>query len=92
VGRKRFRCRVTLHPELREMRITGDFGYESAWRASPAPEGTRVAVDGRVAARGVAAAFMALGKASFLREMQADFNGHIEDLRESLSTGRPTAP
>lgn len=83
-GRKRFRAKVTLTPARYELRIQGDFGYDATWTARPSGGGTRLEVRGTVAPGGLAGALMGLARRSFLREMEADFRGHVEDLRESV--------
>jgi len=88
-GRRRFRAKVTLAPARNELRIEGDFGYDATWSARPSLNGTRLEVRGTVAPGGLAGALMRLARKSFLRQMEADFNGHVEDLRESV--GRPPA-
>lgn len=91
-GRRRFRSKVTVDRQRIQLRIAGDFGYQATWTATAEGGGTRLAVEGSVAASGVAGAFLRLAKGSFIRQMEADFAGHVEDLRDSLRADRPPAP
>lgn len=74
---------VALDPAARTVRITGGFGYDSTWRATPEGGGTRLAVRGQMG-RGVVGSILKLFERKTQKSMQADFNGHVEDLRESL--------
>jgi hypothetical protein len=88
-GRKRFTSRVTLDPGRRALSIDGDYGYKATWRAHGSGAGTRIEVTGSVDPGGVAGLFMGLAKAkrAFLREMEDDFRGHLEALREDPQGG-----
>jgi hypothetical protein len=77
---------VTLDPTARTVRIQGGMGYDATWRAAPAGAGTRLSVEGQMG-RGLVGSLMKLFQGRMQREMQADFNGHVEDLRESLGKG-----
>lgn len=89
-GRNRFVATVTLDPKARAVRIEGKMGYESTWRAEPDGAGTRVEVEGRMG-RGVVGSLMAVFASGIRREMEQDFRGHLEDLRESVGGEGPYA-
>lgn len=74
-------------PPERKLVIETPNGYVSTWRAAPDGDGTRLSVDGRVEARGPKHLMLAL-LAPFARSRtEMDFNGHVEDLKETLSKG-----
>lgn len=85
-GRERYRLTVTLDPAAREVRLAGMYGYAGVWRAAPAGTGTRVESEGRIAPTGLARLFAPLFARTFMKQMEADFRGHVADLAEELKT------
>lgn len=84
-GRRSFETDVELHPEAREVRITGAYGYRGVWRARPHPEGgTRLTVEGEMAPEGFLRLVAPLMARMLRGEMRRDFEGHVADLRASL--------
>lgn len=84
-GRKAFDLEVELAPVAREVRLHGGFGYRATWRAEPDGPGTRLVVEGEMAPSGIMRLFVPLFAKGMAKEMQADFNGHVEDLRSALT-------
>jgi hypothetical protein len=80
-----FRLTAHLDPERREVRIEGGMGYHAVWRAEPAPEGTRLRVDGKLAPGGVLGLFTPLFAKGMMREMAQDFRGHVADAEAELT-------
>jgi hypothetical protein len=83
-GREQFTMQVELAPEAREVRLSGQYGYRGAWRAEPDGAGTRVVSEGRLEPTGLARVFAPLFARMLMKQMKADFEGHVEDLRASL--------
>lgn len=86
-GRNTFESTVTLDPDRREVRIDGEHGYEGVWRAEDAGEGrTRVVSEGRMAPGNfLFKLFMPLFRGKFLRQIEQDFHGHIEEVRVEVA-------
>lgn len=78
-----WRQTVTLDPAARTVRITGGFGYDSTWSATPEGNGTRLEVRGQMG-KGVVGSILKLFEGKTQKSMQNDFNGHVEDLKETL--------
>ena len=87
-GRQRFEMQVELAPEAREVRLTGQMGYRAVWRATPDGEETRVTSEGRLEPKGLMRLFAPMFAGAFMKQMKADFEGHVTDLRESLAGGK----
>ncbi|MEA3198833.1 MAG: hypothetical protein QOE90_261 [Thermoplasmata archaeon] len=83
-GKRVFEMEARLDAKAREVRLTGAYGYRATWRAIPDGAGTRLVVEGAIEARGIAGLFAKLFGKRMLRDMQADFNGHVADARETL--------
>ena len=83
-GRQRFAMEVELAPEAREVRLRGQHGYRGAWRAEPDGAGTRVVCEGRLEPTGLARLFAPLFARMLMKQMKGDFEGHVEDLRQTL--------
>lgn len=79
-----FEMEARLDPQAREVHLTGAYGYRATWRALPEAGGTRLVVEGAIEARGVAGLFANLFGKRMLRDMEADFRGHVADAREML--------
>src|SRR5882672_10731032 len=89
-GRRRFEMQVELGPDAREVRVTGGFGYRATWKAAPdGGGGTRVTSEGGLAPSGVMRIIAPLFAKSMAKQMEDDFNGHVNDMREALA-GRKT--
>ena len=87
-GRQRFRVEAFPDAIHRQVRLVGQYGYEGVWRAEEADGGaTRLTVTGTMAPRFPVSLFMGLFWRRLERDMRNDFNGHVEDLRESLRGG-----
>lgn len=84
-GRDRFAVNVTLAPETREVHIEGQYGYRATWRAEPDGAGTRIVLEARLEPTGFARLFAPLLARMLMRQMRADFDGHVADMRSSLS-------
>lgn len=76
---------ATLDPARREVRLDGQYGYHGTWRAEPEGGGTRLVSEGRLAPTGVMRLLAPLFARAFMKQMQADFNGHVADATESLA-------
>lgn len=83
-GRRKFRLAVTLDRPRREVKLAGQFGYGSVWRATPDGDGTLLACEGRMAPRGLTRLLLFFFAGGLLREMATDFQGHLEDARHTL--------
>src|SRR5581483_8174623 len=83
-GRRSFDLDVELAPEAREVRLTGEYGYSATWRAEPAAGDTRVVVEGRLEPTGIMRLLAPLFSRGMAKQMQDDFNGHVEDMRSGL--------
>lgn len=83
-GRERFGMDVELAPGAREVRLSGQYGYRGVWRALPHGGATRVVSEGSLEPTGFARFFAPLFAGMLMKQMRADFDGHIEDMRESL--------
>ncbi|SRR5581483_2697618 len=84
-GRRSFDLDVELAPEAREVRLTGEYGYSATWRAEPAAGDTRVVVEGRLEPTGIMRLLAPLFSRGMAKQMQDDFNGHVEDMRSGLT-------
>lgn len=84
-GRDRFTLKATLDPAAREVRLEGQYGYHGTWRAAPEGEGTRLTSEGRLEPRGVMRLLAPLFAKAFMRQMRADFEGHVADATETLA-------
>lgn len=84
-GRERFPMKARLDPARREVRLEGQYGYHGTWRAEPDGSGTRLVSEGRLEPKGVMRLLAPLFAKAFLKQMQADFNGHVEDAKEELA-------
>lgn len=74
---------VTLDPSTHSYRVEGKFGYEAEWRAIPEGNATRVEFAGKLG-KGLLGSLMGLFSGKMQKSMEADFQGHLEDLRETL--------
>lgn len=83
-GRQTFEMEVELAPEAREVRLRGQFGYRGVWKATPDGSGTVVTSEGRLEPTGFAKLFAPLFAGAFMKQMQADFDGHLEDMQTDL--------
>ena len=83
-GRQTFRMEVELAPEAREVRIKGQFGYRGVWKATPEGAGTLVTSRGALEPTGFAKLFASLFASAFMKQMRADFEGHVEHMRAEL--------
>lgn len=90
-GRESFELVATLHPDAREVHLEGQYGYRGIWRAVPEGKGTRVESIGRLEPKGIMRILSPLFARAFMKQMQADFDGHVEDAREALAEGRSRA-
>ena len=79
-----FESTVTLEPEHHRLQIDGAYGYSATWAAAPASGGCLLTVTGRLAPKGLIALLVPLFTRNLATEMQADFNGHVADLKHSL--------
>ncbi len=79
-----FESTVTLDPSANLVRIDGQYGYHATWAALPAAGGTLLTVEGSLAPRGLQALLVPLFTRGLEKEMAADFNGHLADLKNSL--------
>ncbi|HVM44754.1 MAG TPA: SRPBCC family protein [Candidatus Thermoplasmatota archaeon] len=86
-GGSKFTSTATGDLAARTIRIQGGFGYEATWRATPQGAGTRLSVEGRMG-KGLIGSVLKLFEARTQKSMQSDFNGHVEDLKESLAGKR----
>ncbi|MHB8604313.1 MAG: SRPBCC family protein [Thermoplasmatota archaeon] len=76
--------KVTIDRAARATHLEGQWGYRSTWRAVADGDGTRVEVEGELAPPGLMRLFSGLFAGKMKKDLEADFNGHIADLRESL--------
>jgi len=83
-GTSRFDARVTVDGDAREVRIEGEFGYSSVWRAVEDGSGTRVETEGRVAPKGPGKLFLPFIGKGLMAGIERDFNGHMEEMRVDL--------
>ena len=74
---------VTLDPSTHSYRVEGGFGYEAEWRAIPEGNATRVEFAGQLG-KGIVGSLMRLFSGRMQKSMESDFQGHLEDLRETL--------
>lgn len=81
------RLTARLDAARREVALEGQWGYRATWRAEPDGSGTRLLVEGSVAPGGLLGLLMPLFRKGMLRQMRADFDGHLADLREGLGRG-----
>ena len=86
-GRQKLEMEVELAPEAREVRLRGQFGYRGVWKATPDGAGTLVTSEGRLEPTGFARLFAPLFAGAFMKQMRADFDGHVEDMRTDLKAG-----
>ena len=91
-GSRAFRVDVTLDREAREVRLEGKHGYRCVWRVVPDAPRTRVECEGRLEPHGLTALLAPLFVPRLVRQIERDFHGHIEDLREALAPRPPGQP
>ncbi|MCA1813732.1 MAG: SRPBCC family protein [Halobacteriales archaeon] len=84
-GRQRFETTVTLVPGSREVRIEGQWGYRSTWRALPAKGGSRIVCEARLEPSGAARLLAPLFARMLMGQMRADFQGHVAEMRHDLA-------
>lgn len=85
MGRRAFRTRATVDAAAREVRVEGAHGYRATWRAAPEGDGTRLTCEGALAPDGLLRLFVPLFAKGMLRQVRADFDGHVADAVESLA-------
>lgn len=84
-GRERFDMQVELAPSLREVRLRGQYGYHGVWRANADGAGTLVTSEGGLEPSGLMRLLAPLFAGALMKQMKADFDGHIADMRETLA-------
>lgn len=83
-GRRGMTMKAKLDEAARTVTLDGEMGYHSVWRAAPEGNATRLSVSGEMAPNGLFGLLMPLFRGRFLKQMAQDFEGHVEDLRESV--------
>lgn len=84
-GRQRFPMEVELRPSAHELHLTGQYGYRGTWSAkSDGAGGAIVRSEGRVEPTGIMKLFAPLFARAFMKQMKADFEGHVAEMREDL--------
>lgn len=84
MGRQSWRMDVELRPAQHEVHMAGMWGYRAVWRALPEAAGTRVVVEAGLEPKGFARLFAPLFAGMLMKQMRADFDGHVADMREAL--------
>lgn len=91
-GRRSIDSRVEVDPVARTVTYTQpqNPAYRNVWRVLPDGDGSRVVTDVRMEARGIWHVIGPFFEGKMRKLSDADFRGHIEDLKESFA--RASAP
>lgn len=83
-GSQTYTMHVELAPEAHEVRLRGQMGYSGLWKVEPDGAGSIVTSTSFVAPRGFAKIFAPLFAGMFMKQMRADFDGHVEHMKSDL--------
>lgn len=84
-GGQRFSLHVELRPSAHEIHVKGAYGYRAVWTAKADAGGTLVRCEGSMEPTGLLRFVAPFFAKAFVKQMQADFDGHVAEMRVDLA-------